>query len=184
MIGSRRWLAAAAVSCGVAALPLLTAGGCASPPDPNAVTEVLGPDYDQFKGTNVTAPQSGVSRVLERRCGTLDCHGQIARPLRLYSQQGLRLQDEGGATPGTTGTTEAEYLANYQAIVSVQPETMTLVVQGVDPPESLMLVRKPLGLERHKAQKVFELNDTTYNCITSWLKGQADFTACGQAAVP
>lgn len=31
-----------------------------------------------------------VSEVLERRCGTLDCHGQAARPLRIYGNAGLR----------------------------------------------------------------------------------------------
>ncbi|MEZ4297845.1 MAG: hypothetical protein R3B70_23010 [Polyangiaceae bacterium] len=31
-----------------------------------------------------------VSEVLERRCATLDCHGAIARPLRLYGNAGLR----------------------------------------------------------------------------------------------
>ena len=31
-----------------------------------------------------------VSEVLERRCGTLDCHGQPARPLRIYGNTGLR----------------------------------------------------------------------------------------------
>ncbi len=31
-----------------------------------------------------------VSEVLERRCGTLDCHGQSSRPLRIYGNAGLR----------------------------------------------------------------------------------------------
>jgi len=31
-----------------------------------------------------------VSEVVERRCGTLDCHGQPARPLRIYGNAGLR----------------------------------------------------------------------------------------------
>jgi hypothetical protein len=31
-----------------------------------------------------------VSEVYERRCGTLDCHGQPSRPLRIYGNSGLR----------------------------------------------------------------------------------------------
>jgi hypothetical protein len=31
-----------------------------------------------------------VSAVLERRCGSLDCHGGLSRPLRVYGNAGLR----------------------------------------------------------------------------------------------
>lgn len=31
-----------------------------------------------------------VSEVIERRCATLDCHGQSSRPLRIYGNAGLR----------------------------------------------------------------------------------------------
>lgn len=45
-----------------------------------------------------------VSQVLERRCGTLDCHGDPARSFRVYGRAGLRLP-----------RTEAEYLADRMA---------------------------------------------------------------------
>ena len=75
---------------------------CASPPDPNRATLVgfvdptggLDPDPVQFK-------DQGVSKFLERRCGTLDCHGQGGRPLRLYSGRGLRLPNDAGLGPGS-----------------------------------------------------------------------------------
>lgn len=41
-----------------------------------------------------------VSEVLERRCGTLDCHGQPARPLRLYGNAGLRRPEPDTGTEG------------------------------------------------------------------------------------
>jgi len=43
---------------------------------------------------------AGVSTVLEKRCGSLDCHGTIGRNLRIYSSGGLRLPNEAGLKPG------------------------------------------------------------------------------------
>lgn len=39
-----------------------------------------------------------VAEVLERRCGTLDCHGAASRPLRLYGNSGLRRPEPDIAT--------------------------------------------------------------------------------------
>jgi hypothetical protein len=148
------------------------------------VTEVDAPDFGQFEGQNLSATQAGVSRVLELRCGTLDCHGQIGRPLRIYGQFGLRFVDDAGNVPGQGATTQTEYEANYQSVIGLQPEIMTLVVEQELPPESLMLLRKPLQLERHKGGAVFVEGDDTYNCFTTWLGGQVDYTSCGNAAQP
>jgi hypothetical protein len=43
-----------------------------------------------FDPQDPTDPFVNVSEVVERRCATLDCHGQPARPLRLYGNAGLR----------------------------------------------------------------------------------------------
>ena len=176
----RRAAAAVSVGC-VASLAMLLATGACTQDYTSQQTEVVAPDYDQFKGVNLTATQAGVSRLLEKRCGTLDCHGQIGRPMRIYGQLGLRFVDDGGDQPGSGATTETEYVANYQAVIGVQPEIMTLVVQGNLPPEALMLLRKPLQLERHKGGAVFVEGDDADNCLTSWLGGQTDYTACGNA---
>jgi hypothetical protein len=181
--------AAAALLC----LGLVAAGGTSScsTPDSGAVTEIAQPDYNLFKtppGVSMNgSPTGGVSLVLERRCGTLDCHGQVSRPLRIYGQYGLRFVDDGGNYPGGAGTTETEHQANFQAVIGLQPEIMSLVVGGQDPPEALMLLRKPLLLERHKGGPVFESGDDAYNCIVGWLGqpsgAQFDPGACGRAAV-
>ena len=75
---------------------------------------------------------SSVSPVLEQRCGSLDCHGNIARPLRIYGARGLRfvnvnsdeanqlvnpkLARDKGTFPGTGGkaTTDAERAQTWQ----------------------------------------------------------------------
>ena len=56
------------------------------------------PDEGSFTTNNV-------SLFLERRCGSIDCHGQIGRGLRLYSDRGLRLEH---GTPRSTTTTDDE----------------------------------------------------------------------------
>ncbi len=168
-------LGAAAIAATIAACSSFQSG---------ALTEVVGPDYNQFKGALPDGGlTTGVSNMLERRCGTLDCHGQVGRPLRLYGQFGLRFVDpDASNTPGMQGTTETEHKANYQAVIGLQPEQMTEVAQGNAPPESLMLLRKPLQLERHEGGQVLVTGDVGYTCLTSWLGGQADFTSCGSAA--
>jgi hypothetical protein len=183
MIASHRALSVVVAlgAATTAALAMLLATGACAHDYSQDFTEVAAPDFNQFVGANLTATQAGVSRLFEKRCGTLDCHGQIGRPLRIYGEFGLRFVDDAGNQPGTNATTATEYQANYQSVIGVQPEIMTLVVNGSLPPESLMILRKPLQLERHKGGAVFVEGDDAYNCITSWLGGQADFTACGNA---
>src|SRR5207253_609317 len=73
------------------------------------------PDKEEFIN-------GGVSAMMEARCGGLDCHGQVGRPLRIYGQRGLRL-----ATPETDlrderPTTPEERLENYQSVIGLEPE--------------------------------------------------------------
>jgi hypothetical protein len=171
----------AAVVALASSLTLAATQACSGAPRTDAFTEIDAPDLNQFKGTGAKAGQAGVSRLLEKRCATLDCHGQVSRPLRIYGQFGLRFVDDGGNQPGLGGTTETEYEANYQSVIGLQPEGLSAVVDGLSPPESIMLLRKPLGLERHKGGAVFVTGDDAYQCITSWLGKQTDFAACGRA---
>jgi hypothetical protein len=143
--------------------------------DENALTEVTGPDFGEFSTNSFVdgATIDGVDPVLEKRCGTLDCHGQMGRALRIFGQDGLRLISQDAANiPGAQPTTPNEYEANYQSVIGLQPELMTEVIQGNAPPTALLLLRKPLQLERHKGGPVFAANDDTYNCIVSWLGGK------------
>jgi hypothetical protein len=167
----------------LAAGALVAAASACTGVNTNAITEVTGPDYGQFSelGTANGSVEYGVSTVLERRCGTLDCHGQVGRPLRIYGQYGLRFVDDAGSVPGVQPTTATEYEANYQSVIGLQPELMTEVVQGNAPPEDLMLLRKPLQLERHKGGAVFVDGDDGETCILSWLSGKTNFTACTAA---
>ena len=175
---------------GAALITLAAAGAllaCASTPDSSRVTEIFTGDasFAEFAGGKAAdgTPLVGVQPVLAARCGTLDCHGSIGRPLRIFSQFGLRLVDDAGNVSGGAPTTTAEVFADYTAAISVQPELTSKVFAGIDDPHVLLLLRKPLARERHKGGQVFQSGDDGDNCLSSWLSAQGiDYTACKNAA--
>jgi hypothetical protein len=120
-----------------------------------------------------------VGLFLGHRCGTLDCHGQVGRNLRIYGREGLRLSpmDQPGGLP----TTPEELDADYRSAVALEPEIMLVVVAGAAPPDALTLIRKPRGEEHHKGGTVITVGDDQDNCMTSWLAGNVDTTACANA---
>ena len=175
---SRHAYALAAAALWVA--PLFAA--CASSPSPDGVTRkttILAPSQSQF--------QQFVSPVLDRRCATLDCHGEVGRPLRLFSARGLRLPSDAGLTPGIGATTPEESAADYRAVIGLEPETMSRVVAGIAAPRELLLLKKPLLLEGHKGGLVIApTNDAAELCIVSWLVADSlhliDQVSCAKAA--
>ncbi len=159
--------AAGATACGVPTATL-----------PNEM--IRAPDFTQFADDT-----AGVHRFLEKRCGTLDCHGQTGRPFRLFSMGGLRLLNDAGLVSGLGADSPEEVYANYQALVGLQPEETSKVVSGSDPPTVLLIVAKPLALQTHKGGPVLAAGDPGDVCLESWLGGQIDTNACTEAiAVP
>ena len=141
---------------------------CAEDYDPNKKTTVVAPDfaiYEQY-----------VDGFLNARCGTLDCHGQPGRPFRSYGYRGLRIfKADGGLVPGQgTGTsTLEERRSNYYSIIALEPEEMSRVIaRNGERPESLLFVRKPLLLERHKGGPAISVEDSGYRCIAAWLRAE------------
>jgi len=116
-----------------------------------------------------------VSEVMERRCGTLDCHGSDFRPMRLLGRDGLRHPLEGKRT-GEGVTTDGEKSANYYAICAIEPEKVAKVVSdpGGNAVNGLLLVRKGRGQEGHKGGKVFDPWDDADRCVVGWLRGDAE----------
>jgi len=132
-----------------------------------------------------TGQTCGVSAMLERRCGSLDCHGFVRRPFRVYSKFGLRLPPlEGDASvePGTGDTTPEERSANYRSAVGVEPEQTQAVAKAGANPNTLLLYKKPLNVESHKGGVAINKGDDAETCLVSWLKGVTDKVACGKAA--
>jgi hypothetical protein len=159
------------------ALSLAALGTACSSIDPDATSHIKGPafgdDGDAFRP---------VSAVIERRCGTLDCHGAPARPLRIYGQYSLRKPvDEPDADyyPGGLAPTSAEELLdNYRSMVGLEPEIMVGVVKGDQEPEELTLVRKPRLLEKHKGGLVWNKGDDGDACLINWITGKGDTVPC------
>jgi hypothetical protein len=135
--------------------------------------------------SDFNATTAGVGVVFERHCGSFDCHGNTARAMRIYSQNGLRLPNEAGILPGTAPTTPEEISANYRSIISLEPEQMNAVTQNNADPYSLLILKKPLEIETHKGGPVLNKGDDPEKCITSWVQNKMDATAkiaCTKAA--
>ena len=130
-------------------------------------------DNVEFKGPPSGDAFKPVSGVLERRCGTLDCHGSVYRPLRIYGQGGLRRRDSMNVSGGV-GTTDDELADNYQSAISLEPEIMQLVLARKAFPDALTLIRKPLLLEKHKGGPVLSQSSSAgYTCLKDWVLGNA-----------
>ncbi|MFO0589998.1 MAG: hypothetical protein U0441_20820 [Polyangiaceae bacterium] len=119
--------------------------------------------------------------ALERRCGTLDCHGAPGRNLRLYTGSGLRLSSKD--IPGNGQTTPEEYDASYWSVYGLEPEVMSAVIgdDGADPLR-LLLLQKARGMDHHRPGAIIDANDAADKCIRTWLKGTTSETACKAAA--
>ncbi|HEX4477533.1 MAG TPA: hypothetical protein VH142_20730 [Polyangiaceae bacterium] len=140
----------------------------------------------------ITAPNGSeaafgpVAAYLGERCGTLDCHGQRARNLQIYSCEGLRLSEVDvpicSRNQGGKPTTPEEHQATYRSLVGLEPTVMSaVVVDHGEHPEWLTFVRKARGLESHKGGVLITPGDDQDVCITSWLAGQTNLTACAAA---
>jgi hypothetical protein len=165
---SRRWLA------GALAAVLVVAAACSTATQ--GTVTVSGPDRTTF------AP---VAQALVHRCGTLDCHGTAYRNLRIYGNEGQRLSPtDRPLVPGCTTTAEVD--GDYAALVGLEPEAMAQFVAagGAANPESLLFVRKALGIELHKPGAIVAAGSDFDTCVRSWLLGAVDAAACARTAPP
>jgi hypothetical protein len=122
-----------------------------------------------------------LSSALGIRCGSLDCHGQVGRNLRLYSQFGLRESAED--IPAGDETTVEEHEANHMAVISLEPEQLSLVwLNDGRGSLSLSLVSKARGREAHKGGAVFLAGSAGDRCLLSWLSGSLDAVACEEVS--
>lgn len=142
---------------------LLLAAACKPSLEPNTIEC---PPFEDFKS---------VSLLLEQRCGTLDCHGNDGRPLRLYGQYGLRfLTDDDDPDVLFSGnlaapTTPTELERNYFAVCGLEPEKMVMVQNGEAGPESLTMVRKPRLAEKHKGGRIWDQGKAEDDCLVNWI---------------
>lgn len=155
------------------------AGACSAAPDSASYTVTSEALRGSFTNGHVAA-------ALGMGCGTLDCHGQQGRNLRIYSQYGLRRSPSD--RPGDNPITQAEIDEDFRSVAGLEPEIFNLVVEsGGAEPERLTLIRKGRGTEAHKGHAAMKPGDALDGCLTAWLTGAdpATFVAkCDEAAAP
>lgn len=156
--------------CGSLALALTSA---CSAVDPEAVTIARCPDATEFEH---------VSPFVEASCGTLDCHGDPPRPMRVYGKAGLRL--DASDISGGDATTPAERDATMRSLCALEPERSADTLAGRLAPEALLIVGKGRGEVEHKGGALMHAGDDADRCMTSWLSGAADLAACDRVAGP
>ncbi|HEX3772554.1 MAG TPA: hypothetical protein VHV30_16865 [Polyangiaceae bacterium] len=152
-----------------------------------ACSAVSGDARVGIEAPNGSEDQFGiVGDYLDHRCGSLDCHGQAGRNLRVWGCEGMRLDPK--ALPicsvplGGASTTPDEHQATYRSLVGLEPTVMSQVVADHGQhPELLTFVRKARGLEAHKGGVLITPGDDQDECICSWLAGQTDTIACANA---
>ena len=160
-------------TCAFAAVFAAFLANACGQPEADARIGITAPDRAQF---------DHVGAFLDRRCGTLDCHGSDFRNLRIFGCEGLRLDPSDMPrcrAQGGKNTTPAELDATYRSLVGLEPAVMSAVIQGKGAhPELLTFVRKARGTEAHKGGTLITPGDSQDTCITSWLAGQTDTAAC------
>jgi hypothetical protein len=137
-----------------AALALLL---CACGPELGAPLPITELDADDYR--------LHVDPVARFSCASLECHGVEGRPLRIYAEDGLRLD---ASLRGEALSTE-EAAWNAQAFAGVDPEP-----ESVD--EHLALL-KPLSLEaggiHHVGEQLWpDREDPSYVCLRAWLANE------------
>jgi hypothetical protein len=140
--------------------------------DPNPKVTLMVPPPNGFES---------VADAMQPSCGTLDCHGQPDRNLRLFGGRGLRLDPAKTSKDGDTDP--AEYDANYWSVVALEPEILsTVVAEGGRDPERWIVIRKGRGTTRHKGGTLMHPNDDLDQCIVEWLKGNILVDRCFAAS--
>jgi hypothetical protein len=123
-----------------------------------------------------------VGNFLDHRCGSLDCHGQVGRDLRIWGCEGMRLDPNDSPICTVKTTTPAEHEATYRSLVGLEPTVMSYVASHMgDDPALLTFVRKARGTESHKGGTLITPGDVQDQCITSWLAGSTNGMACRAA---
>jgi hypothetical protein len=129
-----------------------------------------------------------VGNFLDHRCGSLDCHGQVGRNLRIWGCEGMRLEPgdwpQCSPTAPLNGrlTTPDEHLETYRSLVGLEPAVMSYVVAThAQNPELLTFIRKARGEESHKGGTLITPGDPQDECILGWLQGNTDAGTCQMA---
>lgn len=116
-------------------------------------------------------------------CGSLDCHGDPGRPLRIYSVYGLRL-----TVDLRTQSTIPASAPNPITTGEMARNSTSFAAFSLDLPiDQHRALAKPLSEEAggmaHKGGDLWPSKEAPeYLCLRAWLDGAQDADACAQAA--
>lgn len=148
---------------------------CASEPDRSPVRLDLA-------ALDEGAYAASVHTVVQQRCGSPACHGQLPRGLRVYGAHALRIVPK---TEAAAPTTADEIAATYESIVGLEPERMREFLSSptrtLEDAATLTFLSKPLARERHRGGTSLIAGEPAERCMGSWLAGRLDATACVNA---
>jgi hypothetical protein len=168
-----------ALTTWLVAVSVVFCNACVTSVDAGATSPLALPDKDQFIN-------QGVGTFMEKRCGALDCHGQIGRPLRIYSANGLRKHDGPNGARDTRETQPDEKSDNYYSVVGLEPEQISLSRVSEGAYDDFLLLKKPISIEgggvRHKGGPVLRSTDSGFDCLISWISGNANKAKCDDGA--
>lgn len=114
-----------------------------------------------------------VADALQKHCGTLDCHGNNARNMRLFGYYGIRQFDKDRVN--FTATTPAEYEMTYQSVITIDPERLSRIVAsggaGID---KWLVLSKGRGTEHHKGGARLAPGGAADTCLVSWVLARSE----------
>ena len=155
----------------IAATAAVVASGCSSP----------NPDVRVNPGALDRAGFAEVAPVLNRRCGSVDCHGTPRRNLRIYGYGGMRAAPTD--TPDFPATTPDEIERDFQSIMALEPEAMAkFIAEGRHDPRDLTFYMKPRNAQSHKGGERIVAGDNADLCILTWLTATVHVSSCRAAA--
>jgi hypothetical protein len=150
------------------------AAGCET--EAQSSFEFTPPPYESF---------SVVAYALGAHCGSLDCHGDPLRNLRVYGIQGLRWSPSD--VTGFGGTTDAEVEATFQSIVALEPERLSRILEsGGDGADEWIVIAKGRGRQRHAGGSQLVEGQPADACLLGWVSsasGEAFETACQDGSI-
>lgn len=139
----------------------------------------LGCGYDAGETvplTDLDAPfyAAHVQPILATGCASLDCHGVDGRPLRLYSEDGLRRRDDLRGQPLSAG----ELAWNVEVFEAIDPDAPSA--------DENVALTKPLAVDAgglyHVGGDLWATrDDPRYRCLRTWLAGELDPGPCAEA---
>ncbi len=105
-------------------------------------------------------------------CGSLDCHGDQGRALRIYAKFGLRESPD----LRTLAVSQSEVAANASALAALadgEPANHLALLKGLATSEG--------GLAHIGGDIWANTSAPGYQCVLAYLSGSANATACGEA---